>query len=264
MVQIRDFAGSKDAQSHTHRYYSHQQLHCLLSEVSQMHDFPQIGYVKRNVDEKEKCESVVWFPPRILCATLYYYPPSFCCTVKQHLFTPLSYFVHCLIVCLFWYPMCYVTRVWLNVRNRVRAAIPSTHPSAAPLEPSQSELRLSASLSSLSSFLFQGKEACWRVTCRSCFSNHCSKKIKLAEHVTLEINLERVSVVSGKAGTKREQPCMACEARFWLTDTFYPVFACLKKTALTIKRVHLEGIATLSLFSARCLLQCFRYVSDAL
>lgn len=59
MVQIRDFAGSKDAQSHTRKYFSHQQLHCLLFEVSQMHDFPQIGYVKRNVDEKETCESVV-------------------------------------------------------------------------------------------------------------------------------------------------------------------------------------------------------------
>lgn len=40
------------------------------------------------------------------------------------------------------------------------------------------------------------------------------KKIKLAEHVTLEINFERVSVVSGKGGTKRERPCMACEAQF--------------------------------------------------
>lgn len=151
--------------------------------------------------------------------------------------------------------MCYVTRVWLNVCNRMRAA---------PREPSQSpELRLSASLSS---FLFQGKrrkEACWRVTCRSCFRNHRSKRIKLAEHVTLEINLERVSVVSGKAGTKREHPCVACEAQFWLTDAFYPVFACLKKSALKIKRVHWEGFATLSLFSARCLLQCFRYASHA-
>ena len=54
------------------------------------------------------------------------------------------------------------------------------------------------------------------------------KKIKLAEHVTLEINFERVSVVSGKGGTKRERPCMACEAQFWLTDTFYTIFACLK------------------------------------
>lgn len=127
MVQIRDFAGSKDAQSHTRKYFSHQQLHCLLFEVSQMHDFPQIGYVKRNVDEKETCESVVWFPPRILCATLYYYPPSFrlhSLAASVHatvLFCSLSY---CLPVLISLTDICYVTQ---SVTECVQPALSNLH-----------------------------------------------------------------------------------------------------------------------------------------
>ena len=100
-----------------------------------------------------------------------------------------------------------------------------------PLKPPQSPELLFAA--SLSSFCFQGKSGKRHVggkhvTAVSVTTAAREKKIKLAEHVTLEINFERVSVVSGKGGTKRERPCMACEAQFWLTDTFYTIFACLK------------------------------------
>lgn len=236
-VQIQDFAGSKAAQSHSHTYFTLQHLswvyNCLL--FSGVHDLPQICYVK------EKCRWKIW-----KCSLILSLDPFWWCTIII-LFSSLHSHAtssHTTVL------ICFICFLCTACVTEVRAAIPSINPSATF---SSTQIYSSLIFSvlvylfslSLVTFIFKVKAGIGTRR-REAICATTAAKIKRAQHVTLEINLERVSVVKSKGGNKQEQPCVACEEKFRLIWFIWCIF--------TINDINLEGIATLSLFQPNVVL----------
>lgn len=176
-VQIQDFADSKHTQSHSHTYFILQQLSLVYN------------YMIFYISVKEKCSLIL---------SLYYYPlfhPAQSCIICSH---HLCIFLPCLSVFICLTGISFIMHVWLNVGNRVRATISSINPSAPEptFVPVSSSLSLFTPALCFSRFPFPSKSRSGHgEEKRAVISATTTVKIKWAQHASLEINLEWVSVI---------------------------------------------------------------------
>lgn len=147
------------------------------------------NYMIFYISVKEKCSLIL---------SLYYYPlfhPAQSCIICSH---HLCIFLPCLSVFICLTGISFIMHVWLNVGNRVRATISSINPSAPEptFVPVSSSLSLFTPALCFSRFPFPSKSRSGHgEEKRAVISATTTVKIKWAQHASLEINLEWVSVI---------------------------------------------------------------------